>query len=387
MTAERSHSLVAALLLGCVGVFAIMAGPILTEVLVSGLGMSPTSAGQIFAAEALGTALGPVAAAFWIPRVRWRTAAVVALLVVVIGNLVSASMTSPQALTGLRFLVGFLGEGTAFALAMAIISNTAAKDRNFAFLIAAQVLLGVMFFLVLPLPRDGGIGGVLWPLAGLAAVGLLAVGTIRQPETPAGHGGHGGHGAGGVAGGSSRPAFVALAVMLIWCTGLGAIWAFVKLIGTSAGIDGSQVGLALGISTGVGTVGALAASWLADRIGRIIPVTVALLVQVAMIFLLQGQMSFVQFVVTAAVFQTFWNLTGPYMMGTIALSDTTGRVSLLIPTAQIGGFFLGPVIAGPLLAPGAGYGPANLVAIVCCLLALALFIPTALHLDRRLREG
>lgn len=381
MTGERPTSLVAALLLGCVGVFAIMAGPILTEVLVTGLGMSPADAGQVFAAEALGTALGPVAAAFWMPRVRWRTAAIAALLVVIAGNLVSASLASAGALTGLRFVVGFLGEGTAFALAIAIISSTAAKDRNFAFLIAAQVVLGVLCFLVLPLPRDGGIGGVLLPLAGLAGVALLTAGTIRQPEAQTGHG------AGGTAGGSSRPAFMALAVMLIWCTGLGAIWAFVKLIGTNAGIDAGQVGLALGISTGVAVIGALTASWLADRVGRIIPVTVALLVQVAMIFLLQGQMSFVQFAVTAAVFQAFWNLTGPYMMGTVALSDTTGRVSLLIPTAQIGGFFLGPVIAGRLLTPGAGYGPANLVAIVCFLLALALFVPTALRLDRRLREA
>ena len=170
--------------------------------------------------------------------------------------------------------------------------------------------------------------------------------------------------------------------MLIWCTGLGAIWAFVKLIGTSAGIEAPRVGIALGISTGVATVGALAASWLADRIGRIIPVTVALLVQVVMIALLQGEMSFLQFMLTAAVFQIFWNLNGPYIMGTIALSDTTGRVSLLIPTAQIGGFFLGPVIAGSMLTPGAGYGPANTLAIACCLLALAIFIPVAMRLKR-----
>jgi hypothetical protein len=71
-------------------------------------------------------------------------------------------------------------------------------------------------------------------------------------------------------------------------------------------------------------------------------------------------------------------------MGTIALSDNTGKVSLLIPTAQIGGFFLGPVIAGQFLTAGQGYGPANSVAIVCCLAALAIFIPTALRLNRRL---
>jgi predicted MFS family arabinose efflux permease len=378
MSADKPTTIVAALLLSCVGVFAIMAGPIMTEVLVGGLGLPADAAGQIFAVEALGTALAPLAAALWMGRVRWRTAAVVALLVVIAGNAVSSYQTSVGALTALRFLVGFFGQGTAFALAIGIISGTAEKDRNFAFLIAAQVVLGVLCFLLLPMPRDAGIGGVLLPLAGFALVALASTPWITQP----GHAG-GGHQAAGAGGGSAGPAFVALAVMLIWCTGLGAIWAFVKLIGSSAGIEPARVGVALGISTGVATLGALAASWLADRIGRIIPVTVALLVQVAMIALLQGQMGFLQFAVTAAVFQTFWNLTGPYLMGTIALSDTTGKVSLLIPTAQIGGFFLGPVIAGRFLT-GDGYGPANTVAIACCLAALALFIPTALRLNRRL---
>ena len=40
------------------------------------------------------------------------------------------------------------------------------------------------------------------------------------------------------------------------------------------------------------------------------------------------------------------------MMGTVALNDATGKVSLLIPTAQIGGFFLGPTIVGLFLTPG-----------------------------------
>jgi predicted MFS family arabinose efflux permease len=379
MSADKPTTIVAALLLGCVGVFAIMAGPIMTEVLVAGLGLPAADAGKIFAVEALGTALAPLAATLWMGRVRWRTAAIIALLVVVVGNVISSYQTTAGALTALRFAVGFLGEGTAFTLAIGIVSGTSQKDRNFAFLIAAQVVLGVLCFLVLPFPRESGIGGVLLPLAGLALVALATTGWVPQPSGAGGH-----HAAAAGGGGSAAPAFVALAVMLIWCTGLGAIWAFVKLIGSSAGIEPARVGVALAISTAVATTGALTASWLADRIGRIIPVTVALLVQVAMIALLQGQMSFLQFAVTAAVFQIFWNLNGPYIMGTIALSDTTGKVSLLIPTAQIGGFFLGPVIAGRFLTPGEGFGPANTVAIACCLIALALFIPTALRLNRRL---
>ena len=378
MSADKPTTIISALLLSCVGVFAIMAGPIMTEVLVGSLGLSAKAAGQIFAVEALGTALAPLAATLWMGRVKWRTAAVFALLVVIAGNVVSSYQTTAGALTVLRFAVGFLGQGTAFTLAIGIISGTAQKDRNFAFLIAAQVVLGVLCFLLLPLPKAAGVSGVLLPLAGLALLTLATVGWVPQPTAATGS-----HGAAAGSGGSAGPAFIALAVMLIWCTGLGSIWAFVKLIGSSGGIDPAQVGVALGISTGVATLGALAAAWLGDRIGRIIPVTVALLVQVGMITLLQGQMGFLQFAVTAAVFQIFWNLTGPYLMGTIALSDNTGKVSLLIPTAQIGGFFLGPVIAGQFLK-GQGFGPANTVAIVCCLLALALFIPTAMRLNKRL---
>ena len=273
MSADKPTTIIAALLLSCIGVYAIMAGPIMTEVLVAALGLPPDTAGQIFAVEALGTALAPLAATLWMGRVRWRTAAILAILVVVAGNVVSSYQTSAGALTALRFAVGFLGQGTAFTLAIGIISGTAQKDRNFAFLIAAQVTLGVLCFLLLPMSlpgfEDGGIGGVLLPLAALALLTLATVGWIPQPG-----GATAGHHAAAASGGSSGPAFIALAVMLIWCTGLGAIWAFVKLIGTSAGIDPAQVGVALGISTGVATVGALTASWLADRVGRIIPVTI-----------------------------------------------------------------------------------------------------------------
>lgn len=377
MSADTPTNIAAGILLSCVGAFAIMAGPTLTAVLVTTIGLPADAAGRVFAAEALGTALAPLAATLWMGRVRWRTAAIFALLVVMAGNVVSSYQTSAGALTALRFGVGFFGQGVAFALAIGIISGTSRKDRNFAFLIAAQVALGVLCFLLLPLPKTAGIGGVLLPLAGLAALALLATVWIRQPAAAADH-----RAAAGGAGGSAVPTFAALATMLIWCTGLGAIWAFMKLIGSSAGIDPAQVGVALALSTGIATVGALMASWLSDRIGRIIPVTVALLVQVAMIALLQGEMSFLQFAVTAAVFQIFWNLTGPYLMGTIALSDDTGKVSVLIPTAQIGGFFLGPVIAGHFLR-GQGFGPANSVAITCCLVALAIFIPTAMHLNKR----
>ncbi len=378
--ADKPTSIVAAILMGCTGVFAIMAQPILVEVMVAKLGMDGAAAGRITAVEALGTALGPVLALYWMTRVPWRVMGAAALAVVIGGNLLCAFETDATLLAALRFLVGLLGEGTAFALAMAIVSGSAQKDRNFALLIAAQVLLGVGFFLTLPLPRDAGVAGVLLPLAGLALLALLTVGWIPQPAAAGGHGAAAGH-AGPIA-----PALAALGVLAVWCTGLGALWAFVKLVGLSVTCPGCdevaaaaakvRVGQALGLSTLVAVVGALAAAALADRFGRILPVTIALGVQVVMVLLLQGEMPWWQFAATAATFQAFWNLTGPYMMGTVALNDTTGRISLLIPTAQIGGFFLGPTLVGVFMSDG-DLGAVNRVSAACIALALVLFIPVA----------
>ncbi len=380
---DRPATLIAALLLGCCGVFAIMAQPILVEVMVDGLGLPAGTAAGITAVEALGTALGPVLALFWMQRLPWRPTAAAALLVVIGGNLLSALEQDATTLMVLRFLIGILGEGTAFALAMAILSQTAQKDRNFALLVAAQVALGVAFFLFLPMPHDAGMAGVTLPMAGLAILALLATSRIPRPAT--------GSSRQAVAGSSiatapSAPAYGALVVMLAWCTGLGAIWAFIKLIGvdlichdcgTADKAEAAlRIGQALGLSTGIGVVGALAAAMLADRFGRLLPVTAALLVQLAMVLLLRNEMAWLQFALTAATFQAFWNMTGPYIMGTIALGDATGRASLLIPTAQIGGFFLGPTLVKFFLA-GDGYVAANHVAALCFVVALVLFIPIA----------
>jgi len=373
---DRPQAIAGAILLSCLGVLAVMLMPVLIGALVAA-GISPEQAGYVGAAEALGTALGCVLAAFWIQRIDWRLAAAFAIAVVVGGNLLTALVLNVNALIGLRFLIGLLGGGTAFAVAMTVLGSTTQKDRNFAFAIAAQVLVGVLAF-QLTIPREiWGVPGVVVPVAVFAGLILVTVPWI--PRLQQGEAGHG-----STAGGGAIPplALMALLTMLIWCTGLGAIWAFIQLIGENGGIEPVRVGQALGLTTLIGTSGALAASALAGRVGRLLPVTIALLVQVAMLVLLRGEMVWLQFLLTVATFQVFWNMIGPYMMGTIALSDSSGRAAVLIPAAQIGGFFVGPVIAGQFLTPGAGYWPANVVAITCCVAALLLFVLVARRVGR-----
>ncbi|MEC7803715.1 MAG: hypothetical protein VX533_02565, partial [Pseudomonadota bacterium] len=100
-----------------------------------------------------------------------------------------------------------------------------------------------------------------------------------------------------------------------------------------------------------------------------------------MISLLTGDMSFLRFAATAAIFQIFWNLTGPYIMATIASSDASGRAPVLIPAAMTGGFFLGPALA-TMWVTEENLFPANVVGIAGCLIALVIFVPLVMHINK-----
>jgi predicted MFS family arabinose efflux permease len=369
-------SIAAAVYVSIVGVFALMIMPIVPGVLISQLGFSGEAAVGVISAEVVGGALASILAMFWISRINWRIAALCSVLVVVIGNVVSVFITDATTLTFVRFLVGLLGQGTAFVIGISMIQSTTDPDKNFGFVIAAQVAFGVLALLSLQRIVIGfdSVGGVYIPLAALAIIGLplirkLATGFEAQPDQ-----------ADQKQAGSVFLPVAGLLVMLIWCIGLGSMWAFVSLIGEAGGLDAVDAQLALAVSSGVAILGAIGAAALAGKgVGRFMPVTIALLAQAGMAWFLQGEMNWLEMAIKASIFQIFWNMTGPFIMGAIASSDTSGKVSVLIPAAQTAGFSIGPVIALEFMADGSLLA-ANVTTIVCCLIALVLFIPLSARL-------
>jgi predicted MFS family arabinose efflux permease len=369
-------SIAAAVYVSIVGVFALMIMPIVPGVLISQLGFSEEAAVGVISAEVVGGALASILAMFWISRINWRIAALCSVLVVVIGNVVSVFITDATTLTFVRFLVGLLGQGTAFVIGISMIQSTTDPDKNFGFVIAAQVAFGVLALLSLQRIVIGfdSVGGVYIPLATLAVLGLplirnLATGFEAQPDQ-----------ADQKQAGSVFLPVAGLLVMLIWCIGLGSMWAFVSLIGEAGGLEAVDAQLALAVSSGVAILGAIGAAALAGKgVGRFMPVTIALLVQAGMAWFLQGEMNWLEMAIKASIFQIFWNMTGPFIMGAIASSDTSGKVSVLIPAAQTAGFSIGPVIALEFMTDGSLLA-ANVTTIVCCLIALVLFIPLSARL-------
>jgi hypothetical protein len=381
MDRNAPATIYAGIFVSVIGVFALMIMPIVPGVLMAELGFSKEVATGVISAEVGGGALASILAMFWIAKVNWRIAALISILVVVVGNIISIYITDPSLLTTVRFIVGFLGQGTAFAIGISMIGSTSDPDKNFGFVIAAQVAFGVLTLLTLQrfVNAFGSIGGIYLPLAGIALLGLLFIrklpaGFDTQSEQHAEQ-----------KGGSILLPIVALSVMLIWCGGLGAMWAFVGQIGVANGLDPVLAQQALAISSGVAIVGAFAAAALAGKgVNRLVPVTVALLVQAVMAWFLQGEMNWVEMAIKASIFQIFWNMTGPFIMGAIASSDTGGKVSVLIPAAQTAGFAIGPMIAVSFMPEGsliaADLIAANYTTIICCIIALVIFIPLAARL-------
>ncbi len=375
--ADKPATIAAAVLICIIGGFPLFTLPIIGPVLQEQLGFTIQQAGQVAPIEVLGVGLASILAMFWIRRVNWRVAALVAVTAVVIGNILTTFQSDSTALTVIRFITGFFGEGTAFALGLTIIGDTKETDRNFGFVTAAQVAFGVITMLTL-FRLTGmyeSIGGIYIPLAAVAALSLIMLRFI--PEGGAKEA----QAAQEVQAASMAAPLVGLLVMFIWCTGLGAVWAFMALMGIYGGLESTSAGDALAVSSAIAILGALAASAMADRFGRLAPVTIALVVQMVMISLLTGDMSFLRFAATAAIFQIFWNLTGPYIMATIASSDASGRAAVVIPAAQTGGFFLGPYIAAQLVTEESLF-PANVLGIAGCLIALVIFVPLVMHINK-----
>jgi predicted MFS family arabinose efflux permease len=371
MDRNAPSAIAAACIVSIVGVFGLMTQPMVVGIYSDMLGFSLEQGGLVIVAEVAGGALASILAMFWINRINWRVALIFALVCVIAGNLITTTQTDANIITLLRFAVGFFGQGTAFAIGISIIGNTKDPDRNFGFVIAAQVAFGVVtLFTLRPIAEQyQSIGGMYVPLAVLAAAVLLVIKLI--PQGSAQHEAA----AGDRPAGSAALPLIGLAAMLIWCCGLGAMWAFIERIGVEGGLESVLALRSLGVSTTIAIVGALAASALAAKgVNRFMPVTIALLMQMIMAWLLQGEMNWIEMAVKASVFQIFWNMTGPFMMGAIAASDTSGKISVLIPAAQTSGFFIGPAVVGMFLESN-GLAAVNPITIGFCLLSLLIFIP------------
>jgi len=343
--ADNPLSIIAAIALGTVSVAAFNVQPMYLGALADHLGFDAQSLGLLAGIEVAGTAVAGVVALYWVKRWNWRRVAQIALTTMIVGNILSALVSDFVVLAGIRFVTGVVGMGSGYALSIAALSDTRNVDANFSYAVVAMVAIGALGFLVLP-----GYIGVWGPRAifyPLALIALITLPTTRFLPTTSRKVNATQTGQNPTA---NRLVWLAVACQCIWYVGLGGFWAFIERLATNAGIAAGGIGQALAIGLAIGLAGAIAAAAVADKFGRILPFTIAMFGQIAALTLLIDLNSLTWLIVAICVYNTAWNFALPYIFAIAAVADTSGRLVVLMSTAQAVGLTIGAVVAGAMVS-------------------------------------
>jgi MFS transporter, DHA1 family, inner membrane transport protein len=370
--ADRPLAVGAAVALSFIAMASFLIQPQFSVALVADLHFSEREVGNLAAIGAAGTVLSAIAATFWVRRVSWRLAAYIALAGLVLVN--SVLMLSHERLPffAAATLGGFFG-GSLYSLALTVLSDGTHPDRYFGYSVATQVAFQVAGLLAGPwLQAQAGVNGLIALFLALDAAGLLAVWILPVQGQRTGSAVLG---AGCLV---TRATMLALCGCFLFFFNVGCYWTYVELMGTAAGIAPQQVAnlLAFGVAIGIG--GALLASWMGERHGRIPAIAASAVASVLAALLLVGKVSPAAYEVSAVVYNFAWNLSLTYQYGAVNAADRTGRGVAAAPAFHAAGASAGPALAAVLVRPD---DHRSVVWLVCTsvLLSLACFVLATLR--------
>ncbi|SDB03067.1 Predicted arabinose efflux permease, MFS family [Pseudomonas sp. NFACC23-1] len=370
---DSKKSLGAICLMMVISLGTLQIQPILGGALIDQLGLPLNAIGALFAAELMAMAIACGVCALFMASVDRRRFALVALLILALGNLASTQLHSQAGLVISRMICGASG-GAVMAVVYATAALRTSKDATFAVINIGNLLWGML--LVTSMPRVLQAFGVNGAFSLLAITSVLAaLGCWRVPKRyPDAH---------RAANGSIQPfGLTAMLLILLFALlffGHSALWVYQERIGKSIGLEPQQIGGILGGSILAGALGAALAGLIGRRLGLLFPQLLsfgtALLATLIMVY----GTSPVAFITTACLIHMVWFFSLPYLLSMAAELDPSGRLAGLGNAAIFIGQGLGPFGAalvvgeGHLRAVGWLAASAYLLALVISCLVVARF--------------
>ncbi|MEH6589463.1 MAG: MFS transporter [Halioglobus sp.] len=341
--------------------------PMLVGQMIDYRGLNEGQAGLVASTYFATYLLSGASAFFWMNRVNWRTAGVVAYLLMVLGLLL-AIFSENQLTLSMCFAVSGVGGGMLYALGVAVVSSTVDADRNFGWVLVAQQIVAAFLLLLIP-----PLITPLWDFAGTLSVlaivaALLAISyrwiplsrtVVSAPKD--------------IVGSNNWPVRWALFAMLLHFTALSALWAFVDRLATHNGLSEEGIGSGLALSMFAGLAGALLVTRMAGHFGRKLPLWFAAGGFFAVCYGFHLEFGWGQFALLTALLSFVWNFVLAYQMGIVAGLDRDGRYAVLIPAAQACGAMLGPAAGGLIITTG-GYSILLAFAAAGALVATLIFL-------------
>lgn len=331
---------IAAILIGGLGVTQIVAMPLLASLIAEAYGAAEIDSGLVGLANLLGTATGSLFVTIWLRRLSFRLTSIIAALLACFAQVAVAMMPGFHGAVLMEALAG-LGAGILLALSAAIVGASRSADRGFAFILTLQAMIAVI--VLLAIPALGGASALLPVSLFLAGVQLLLVPTsLALPEKPSTAATE----QKAVADASMfHPAVLLKALSyFVFSAAVGVLWVFAGVLGSVAGLSEGSIGQALAIGNIAAIAGSLLAATITSQFGRIGPVFTVCLTVALSVWLFTEHMGLGIFYVAAGLFLFAWGGGLPLMMGIVAEVDPTERMTSLLPVLAFAGMGIGPAL-------------------------------------------
>jgi MFS family permease len=179
---------------------------------------------------------------------------------------------------------------------------------------------------------------------------------------------------------------LALTAMLAYFIAQGVAWAYLFLIGTAGGLSEQRVATALTLSQFAGVAGALLPAMLGSRFGRWRPLSIGIVGGAVALLFLIGHFEYLPFTFWVCVYNFFWNMTHPFLLGSMASFDRRGRVVVYAVALQMLGLAVGPALAASVIAP-AHFERVNWLAIAFFMISWICILPPVLSQQRGAPAG
>lgn len=354
-----------------VSVAGLMVMPLQIGALMDGLGLGAAAAGLLGTLEFSALGCGLLLAASGLLRVSVRGCALIGVALIVGAQTASAFVDAYPALAGLRFLVG-LGAGLANAAAtVAIAAQFRQPERVAGFAFGLVYVAGGLLYLASP--QAVAFGHQRGVFLGLAAVALCcAPGLLALPRTrPTRKKRAATQGA--ARSGLALPASLLFAAEIALMAGMGAVWAFGERLGLASGLSSQTISVWLAATMLASIAGSLFTGWMGLRFGRTGPYLTGIVLVSGCCFFMAYPGAVVVFIICLLGFQAIQAVFIPFLIGTGAALDPSGRLSAAVVGVEIFSFGAGAFVGG-VVVEAFGLQAVGWLALLGGALAAPLFV-------------
>ncbi|WDH50811.1 MFS transporter [Pseudomonas chlororaphis] len=366
-TASPLALLAAIVLFAAITPTILMTAPAVAAQLASQWQLSPSQIGDLFSTELGAMSLATLPAFWWLKRVDWRRAALLAGALFIVTNLLSIWAQGYGALLALRFCSALAG-GSLMIICLSSAASTANPSRTYGLWVMGQLVVGAIGLSILPrLFEHYGLAACYLLLALLMSLCLpLARYFPRSAPTLE-----------RTAGQAAAPKWQALCGILGilgFYISLSGVWTFIGSISAKAGISAQASGELLAVATVIGIVGAGCASLIGNRLPRLLLLLFGYSLMAGSVLLLLGAPPLARFALAALVFKFTWTFILPLILACLADLDRSGKLMNASNLVIGGGLAIGPALAGRLIESTGGFQPLLIGGAGLTLLSLALIL-------------